>query len=146
VDRPETSMTLEDALRSELRSGPSSAAAAAIDRRVSAALAEPSAAPARPMPRLRRFAVAPVMAVLGTLFLGAVIAIAAIVLTAEDRRVLDLTACMQGRGWDVADANLDGGTGHVVPGFPTIVDGSQQQAFNADLETCADMVGIPIER
>ena len=95
---------------------------------------------------LGRFAVAPVMAVLGTLLLSAVIAVAAMVLTAEDQRVLDLTACMRERGWDVADANLDGGTGHVVPGFPTIVDGSQQEAFNADLFTCATTVGIPVEQ
>jgi hypothetical protein len=139
-------MTLEDALRSELRSGPSSASAAAIDRRVSAALAEPSAAPAGTARRLRPFAVAPAIAVLGTLVLTALIAIGAVVLTAEDQRVLDLTACMRESGWEVADANLDGGTGHVVPGLSTIVDGSQQGAFNADLETCSAILGIPIQR
>jgi len=146
VDRLEPSMTLEDALRSELRSGPSSAAVAAIDRRVSAALAQPSAVSVAATRRLRRFAVAPIVAVVGALVLGAVIATAALVLTAEDQRVIDLTACMRERGWDVADANVEGGTGHVVPGFSTIVDGSQQEAFNADLGTCATEAGIPIER
>jgi hypothetical protein len=146
VARPETSMTLENVLRSELRSGPSPAAAAAIDRRVKAALAERSAAWPGATGRMRRFAAVPVLAVVAALVLGTVIATAALVLTAEDQRVLDLTACMRERGWDVADANLDGGTGHVIPGFPTIVDGSQQDAFNADLETCAAIVGIPVER
>jgi hypothetical protein len=146
VDRPETSTTLEDALRSELRSGPSPAAVAAIDRRVSAALAEPSDVSARTTHRLRRFAVAPVVALAAALVLGTVIATEALVLTAEDQRVIDRTACMRERGWDVADANVEGGTGHVVPGFSTIVDESQQQAFNADLETCATNAGIPIER
>lgn len=144
--RLETSITLEDALRSELRSGPSPSAAGAIDRRVSAALAEPAGALARSTDVVRRFAVAPVVAVLGTLVLSAAIAIGATILTSEDQRVVDLTACMREHGWAVADANLDGGTGHVVPRFPAPVDGSQQEAFNADVATCADMVGIPIER
>ena len=144
MNRPEISMTLEDALGSELRSGPSAAAAAAIDRRVSAALARPPGAAATPMLRLRRYGLAPIMAILGTLVLSVVIAVAAIVLTAEDQRVLDLTACMRAQGWNVADPELDGGTGHVVPGFSTVVEGSRQDAFNADLATCASSVGIPV--
>lgn len=144
--RPESSMTLEAVLRSELRSGPSSAAIAAIDRRVWAALAEPPALAVGTTRRLHRLAVAPVIAVVVAFLLGTVIATAALVLTAEDQRVVDLTACMRERGWDVAGANFNGGAGHVVPGFPTIVDPSQQEAFNADLETCAADAGIPIER
>jgi hypothetical protein len=113
---------------------------------VASALAEPSAVSAGATRRLRQFAVAPFVAAVAALVLGAVIATAALVLTAEDQRVIDLTACMRERGWDVADANVEGGTGHVVPGFSTIVDGSQQRAFNADLEICATIAGIPIER
>lgn len=135
-------MTLEDALRSDLLTGPSPAAALAIDQRVFAALAEQ----ASPTVRLRRFATPPIVAVLGTLVLGAAIAIAAFALTSEDQRVVDLTACMQGRGWDVDPVDLAGGTGHVVPGFPTVVDGSQQEAFNADLAACATNAGIPVDR
>jgi hypothetical protein len=145
VDRPEA-LTLEDALRSVLRPGPSPAAAAAIDRRVSAALAEPSAVPAGATRRLPQLAAAPVVALVAALVLGTVVAAAALVLTAEDERVIDLTACMHERGWDVADADAEGGTGHVVPGFSTTVDRSQQQAFNADLETCATNAGVPVER
>lgn len=145
MNNRETLTALEDFLRSELRSGPSSATAAAIDQRLSAALAGPAVA-ATPALGLRRFAVAPIMAVLGTLVVGVAIAVAAMVLTGEDQRVLDLTACMRDQGWNVADADLNGGTAHVVPGFSTIVDASQQEAFNADLESCAATVGVPALR
>jgi hypothetical protein len=145
VSSREASMALEDLLRSELRSGPSSATAAAIDRRVSAAIAGPAVTATAAL-GLRRFAVAPIMAVLGILVVSVAIAVAAMVLTAEDQRVLDLTACMREQGWNVADADLNGGTAHVVPGFSTIVDASQQDAFNAALEVCAATVGVPALR
>jgi len=90
--------------------------------------------------------VAPVVAVVLGLALGTAVVAAALVLTAEDQRVFDLTACMRGQGWDVADPNVENGTDHVVPGFSAILDETQQQAFNADLEACATEAGIPAER
>jgi len=60
--------------------------------------------------------------------------------------VFDVTACMRDRGWNVADPNVENGTGHVVPGFSTIVDDASQQAFNDDLEDCATNAGVPLER
>ena len=90
--------------------------------------------------------VAPVAAVVLAIALGTAIVAAALVLTAEDHRVFGLTACMRAQGWDVADPDIQNGTDHVVPGFSTIVDGAQQEAFNADLQACAADVGIPLER
>jgi len=75
-----------------------------------------------------------------------VVVAAALVLTADDQRMYDVTACMRNRGWEVADPNVEDGTGHVVPGFSTTVDDARQQAFNADLEECATNAGIPLER
>lgn len=98
------------------------------------------------MRRLRRFTVAPVAALVAALVLGTVVVAAALVLTAEDQRVYDLTACMRARGWQVADPNTENGTGHVVPSFSSVVSGGDQQAFNADLEACATEAGIPLER
>jgi hypothetical protein len=86
------------------------------------------------------------VALVAAFVLGTVVAAAALVLTAEDQRVYDLTGCMENRGWEVANPNVESGTGHVTPGFSTIVDPSQQQAFNADFEDCATEVGIPFER
>ncbi len=136
---------LEDALRAELQDGPSPAAAASIDRRVSAALAQSWTA-SETTRRLRQLAIAPMVALVAAFVLGTVVAAAALVLTAEDQRVFDLTACMENRGWEVANPNVEAGSNHVIPGFSTIVDPSQQQAFNADLEDCATGVGIPLER
>lgn len=146
MDSPHRSDTLEDALRTELQSGPSPVAITAIDRRVSAALAARSFGSTSTRQWLRQITVAPIMAIVGALVLGTVIVAAALVLTPEDQRVHDLTACMRDRGWDIADPNVDNGTGQIVPGFSTIVDGAQQPAFNADLEDCAANAGIPLER
>ncbi len=145
MNRIHTSTTLEDALRAELQDGPSPAAAASIDRRVSAALAQSSTA-SETTRRLRQLTIAPMAALVAAFVLGTVVAAAALVLTAEDQRVYDLTGCMENRGWEVANPNVESGTGHVTPGFSTIVDPSQQQAFNADFEECATEVGIPFER
>jgi len=145
VNRIHSSTPLEDALRAELQAAPSPAAAASIDRRVSAALAQSWTA-SETTRRLRQLAIAPMVALVAAFVLGTVVAAAALVLTAEDQRVYDLTACMENRGWEVANPNVESGTGHVTPGFSTIVDPSQQQAFNADFEDCATEVGIPFER
>ena len=146
MNRIHSSTPLEDALRAELQAAPSPAAAASIDRRVSAALAQSSTASEGTTRRLRQLTIAPMVAVVAALVLGTVVAAAALVLTAEDQRVFDLIACMENRGWEVANPNVEAGSNHVVPGFSTIVDPSQQQAFNADLEDCATEVGIPFER
>jgi hypothetical protein len=145
VDRPHASKTVEDALRGELQSGPSPAAVAAIDRRVKTALRAPSGSRGTAR-QLRRMTLAPVAALVAAVVLGAVVVAAALVLTAEDQRVFDVTACMRDRGWNVADPNVENGTGHVVPGFSTIVDDASQHAFNADLEDCATNAGIPLVR
>ena len=137
---------VEEALLAELQAGPSPAAAAAIDRRVTEAFASGAGGVVHDRGWLRRMTVAPVVAVVLAIALGTAMVAAALVLTAEDQRVFDLTACMRAQGWDVADPNVEGGTDHVVPGFSTIVDESQQEAFNADLEACATEVGIPLER
>lgn len=146
MERTPDSRTVEAALHAELQSGPSPAAAAAIDRRVAAALASESVRADGAGRWLRRMAVAPVAAVVLALLLGTAIVAAALFLTAEDQRVFDLTACMRAQGWDVADSDVANGTDHVVPGFSTIVPAAQQEAFNADLEACAMDVGIPLER
>jgi hypothetical protein len=138
--------TIEESLLAQLRAGPSPATAAAIDRRVTAALDSESAGVDGAGTWLRRLTVAPVAAVVLALVLGTALVTATLVLTAEDQKVFELTACMRAQGWDVADPNAENGTGHVVPGFSTIVDGAQQEAFNADLEACATDAGIPLER
>ncbi len=145
MNRIHSSTPLEDALRAELHDSPSPAAAASIDRRVSAALAQSSTASEGTTRRLRQLTMAPMVALAAAFVLGTVAA-AALVLTAEDQRVFDLTACMENRGWEVANPNVEAGSNHVIPGFSTIVDPSQQQAFNADLEDCATEVRIPLER
>ena len=94
---------------------------------------------------LRRMTVTSVAAIVLAVALGTAL-VAALVLTAEDQRVFDLTACMGAQGWDLADPNVENGTDHVVPGFSTIVDEAKQEAFNADLESCAMDAGIPLER
>jgi hypothetical protein len=147
VDESQQLSSLEGALVVEFGVGPSPAAAAAIDRRVTTALdAWPrTVGAAAGGSRLRTIMLAPVTAVIAALVLGTLIVAAALVLTAEDQRVFDLTACMRDRGWEVADPNVEGGSGHVVPGFPTIVEEARQAAFNADLEECATDAGIPFE-
>ena len=147
MERTSEPMTIEAALYAELQSLPSPAAAAAIDRRVIIALASDAFGVGQRTGFLRRRTVAPVVAVVVlALALGTAMVAAALVLTAEDQRVFDLTACMRAQGWDVADPNVANGADHVVPGFSTIVDEAQQEAFNADLEACATDVGIPMER
>lgn len=146
MERTPDPTIVEEALHVELQAGPSPAAAAAIDRRVTIALASEFAGAAGAGGWLRRITVAPVVAVVLALVLASAMVAAALVLTAEDQRVLDLTACMRAQGWDVADANVENGTGHVVPELSTIVDGARQEAFNADLEGCASDVGIPVVR
>lgn len=150
MNRSQPSGALEAALRAELAPDPSPTAAAEIDRRVSVALADWPAGVAGARVEHRRrhrsIALAPMTALVAALVLGTVAVMAALVLTAEDQRVYDLTACMRDRGWEVADPNVEGGTGHVLPAFPTIVDENRQAAFNADLEECATNVGIPLER
>lgn len=138
--------TVEAALHTELQSGPSPAAAAAIDRRVTDALASDAIGVRQGGGWLRRITVAPLAAVVLALVLGTAMVAAALVLTAEDQRVFEVTACMRAQGWDVADPNVENGTDHVVPGFSTIVDEAQQKAFTADLEACATDVGSPLER
>jgi hypothetical protein len=147
VDESQTSSSLEAALGVEFGVDPSPAAAAAIDRRMATALgARPrSAGAAGGSSRLRTITLAPLTAVIAALVLGILVVAAALILTAEDQRVYDLTACMRDRGWEVADPDVEGGSGHVVPGFPTIVEESRQAAFNADLEQCATNAGIPLE-
>ncbi len=140
------SRTVEEALHAELQAGPSPTATAAIDRRVTAALASDTVGLSGAGGWLRRLTVAPVTAVALALVLGTALVAAALVLTEEDQRVFDMTACMRAHGWDVADPNVENGTDHVVPGFSTIVDDAQQEAFNADLEACATDAGIPLER
>lgn len=147
MHNPDRPNSLEDALRTEFGFDPSPATASAIDRRVTAALAAPALAlDSRPGTgrRVRPMTVAPLAAIVAAVVLGTVI-VAALALTAEDQRVYQLTACMRDRGWEVADPKVEGGTGHVRPGFSTIVDESRQAAFNADLEACARDVGIPLE-
>lgn len=146
MERTPDPTTVEAALHAEVQSGPSPAAAAAIDRRVTAALASDAVGEGQGRGWRRRMTVAPMAAVVLALALGAAMVAAALVLTTEDQRVFDLTACMRAQGWDVADPNVENGTDHVVPGFSTIVDEGQQEAFNADLEACATDVGIPLER
>lgn len=138
--------TIEESLLAQLQAGPSPTTAAAIDRRVTAALDSESVGVDGAGSWLRRMTVAPMAAVVLAFALGAAVVAAALVLTAEDQRVFDLTACMRAQGWDVADPNVENGTDHVVPGFSTIVDEAQQDAFNADLEACATDAGIPLER
>lgn len=138
--------TIEESLLAQLQAGPSPPTAAVIDRRVTAALDSESVGVDGAGSWLRRMTVAPMAAVVLALALGAAVVAAALVLTAEDQRVFDLTACMRAQGWDVADPNVENGTDHVVPGFSTIVDEAQQDAFNADLEACATDAGIPLER
>jgi hypothetical protein len=146
VERTPDPTNIEAALHAELHSEPSPAAATAIDRRVTIALASDVFGVGQRAGFLRRMTVAPVVAVVLALALGTVMVTAALVLTADDQRVFDLTACMRAQGWDVADPNVENGADHVVPGFSTIVDEAQQEAFNADLEACATDVGIPMER
>lgn len=146
MERTPDRSPVEDALTTELQAGPSPSAATAIDRRVTAALSSEAAGPGGPGGWLWRKTVAPVAAVVLALALGTAVVAAALVLTAEDQRVFDLTACMRAQGWDVADPNVENGTDHIVPGFSTIVDDAQQEAFNADLEACATDAGIPLER
>lgn len=146
MERTPESRAAEEALHAELQAGPSPTAAAAIDRRVTAALVSDTVGANGAGGWLRRFTVAPVAAVALALLLGTALVAAALVLTEEDQRVFDLTACMRAQGWDVADPNVENGTDHVVPGFATIVDDGQQEAFNADLEGCATDAGIPLER
>ena len=81
-------------------------------------------------------------AFVAALVLGTVVVAAALVLTAEDQRVYDLTACMRTRGWQVAYPNTENGTGHVVPGFSSVVSGGDQQAFNADLDSLRRGPGV----
>lgn len=149
MHRPDHPSSLEDALRTEFGFfDPSPATASAIDRRVTAALAAPAQALDARLGtgrRARPMTVAPLAAIVAAVVLGTVI-VAALASTAEDQRVHQLTACMRDRGWEVADPNGEGGTGHVVPGFPSIVDESRQAAFNTDLEACARDAGIPLER
>jgi hypothetical protein len=147
VHESQQSSWLEAALVVEFGVDPSPAAAAAIDRRVTTALdAWPrTAGVAAGGSRLRTITLAPITAVIAALVLGILVAAAALILTAEDQRVFDLTACMRDRGWEVADPNVDGGSGHVVPGFATIVEEDRQAAFDADLEECATNAGIPFE-
>lgn len=144
MDRSHSAGSLEEALRSELLASPSPAVAAGIDRRVAAALDRRALGVAPTRGRLRRLTLAPVAAVVA-LVLATVAVAAALVLTAEDQQVYDMTTCMRDRGWQVVDPNVENGTGHVVPGFSTIVDKAQQPAFNADLEQCANDVGIPFQ-
>lgn len=146
MERTPDPRAVEAALHAELQSGPSPAAAAAIDRRVTDALASDAIGVGERGGWLRRMTVAPVAAVVLAIALGTAMVAAALVLTAEDQRVFNLTACMRAQGWDVADPNVENRTDHVVPGFSTIVDEARQEAFNADLEACATDVGIPLER
>ena len=146
MEHPPNVRAVEEALIAELQAGPSPAAAAAIDRRLTDAFASDAVGVVRDRGWLRRMTVAPGAALLLALALGTAMVAAALVLTAEDQRVVDLTACMRAQGWDVADPNVESGTEHVVPGFSTVVDVSEQDAFNADLEACATQAGIPLER
>lgn len=130
----------------ELQLSPSPTAAATIDRRITVALGAQPFGGDRAERWRRRLTLAPIAAVVAALVLGTVVVAAALVLTADDQRVYDVTACMRSRGWEVADPNVEDGTGHVVPGFSTTVDDARQQAFNADLEECATNAGIPLER
>jgi hypothetical protein len=70
----------------------------------------------------------------------------ALVLTADDERVYALTECLRSRGWEVEDPRTEDGSGHVVPGFSTILeDPTEHDAFNADVVDCSRDVGIPVD-
>lgn len=67
-----------------------------------------------------------------------------LILAEDDERVFALTGCMREHGWQVADPDLSVRTGHVVPGFSTVLDAPDEQVkFNRDLRECAERVGIP---
>lgn len=55
-----------------------------------------------------------------------------------------MVSCVRSRGWQVPDPQ-QGEKGILIPRFPQLAPGEQQAAFNKDLQSCGQVVGIGVD-